>query len=153
MSVFWLGRSSRRTQVADVRPGNRYRRHLGGHLAATATVLGLRSDLAGIPHVQFAVTVDGSENLSRIKPRRLFDSDPIVAETFASLITINFRDCAQYRLNHSEPAYAANACIVVALLNISICIRTKRVAGGSVSLSRKRMPAFAFTVRISPESR
>ena len=60
MSVFWLGRSSRRTQVADVRPGNRYRRQLGDHLAATATVLDLRSDLAGIPHVQFAVTVDGS---------------------------------------------------------------------------------------------
>ena len=59
MSVFWLGRSSHR-QVADVRPGNRYRRQLGSHLAATATVLDLRSDLAGIPHVQFAVTVDGS---------------------------------------------------------------------------------------------
>ena len=60
MSVIWLGRSSRRKQVADVRPGNRYRRQLGDHLAATATVLGLRPDLAGIPHVQFAVTVDGS---------------------------------------------------------------------------------------------
>jgi hypothetical protein len=60
MSAFWFGRSSRRTQVTDVRPGNRYRRPLGSHLAATATVLGLRSDLVGIPHVQFAVTVDGS---------------------------------------------------------------------------------------------
>jgi hypothetical protein len=59
MSVFWLGQSSR-LQVADVRTGNRYRRQLGSHLAATATVLDLRSDLAGIPHVQFAVTVDGS---------------------------------------------------------------------------------------------
>jgi len=39
---------------------NRYRRQLGGHLAVTATVLNLRSDLTGIPHVQFAVTVDGS---------------------------------------------------------------------------------------------
>jgi hypothetical protein len=43
-----------------VRPGDRYRRQLGSHLAATATVLDLRSDLAGIPHVQFAITVDGS---------------------------------------------------------------------------------------------
>ena len=60
MSAFWFGRSSRRTQVTDVRPGNRYRSQLGSHLAATATVLDLRSDLAGISHVQFAVTVDGS---------------------------------------------------------------------------------------------
>jgi hypothetical protein len=60
MSVFWFGGSSRRAQVTDVRPGNRYRRQLGSHLSATATVLDLRSDLAGIPHVQFAVTVDGS---------------------------------------------------------------------------------------------
>ena len=43
-----------------MRPGNRYRRQLSDHLAATATVLELRSDLGGIPHVQFAVTVDGS---------------------------------------------------------------------------------------------
>jgi hypothetical protein len=46
--------------VIDVRPGNRYRRRLGSCLAVTATVLDLRSDLVGIPHVQFAVTVDGS---------------------------------------------------------------------------------------------
>ena len=46
--------------VIDVRPGNRYRRRLGNRLAATATVLGLRPDLVGIPHVEFAVTVDGS---------------------------------------------------------------------------------------------
>ena len=60
MSAFWFGRSSRRIQATDVRPGNRYRRPLGSHLAATATVLDLRSDLVGIPHVQFAVTVNGS---------------------------------------------------------------------------------------------
>jgi hypothetical protein len=60
MSASWFGRSSRRRQVNDIRPGNRYRRQLGSRLAATATVLDLRSDLVGIPHVQFAITVDGS---------------------------------------------------------------------------------------------
>ena len=60
MSAFWLGRLSRRIPVSEVRPGNRYRRRLGSHLAATATVLDLRADLVGIPHVEFAVTVDGS---------------------------------------------------------------------------------------------
>lgn len=60
MSASWLGRLSRRTPVTDVKPGNRYRRRLGTCLAATATVLDLRTDLVGIPHVQFAVTVDGS---------------------------------------------------------------------------------------------
>ena len=33
---------------------------LGGHVAATATVLDLRSDLMGIPHVHFAIAVDRS---------------------------------------------------------------------------------------------
>src|ERR1700751_2105303 len=60
MSAFWFSRSSRRTEVTDVRPGNRYRRPLGSHMAAPATGLGLGSDLVGIPHVQFAVTVNGS---------------------------------------------------------------------------------------------
>src|SRR5271157_1185133 len=60
MSASWFGRLSRHTPVNDIRPGNRYRRRLGNCLAATATVLDLRSDLVGIPHVQFAVTVDGS---------------------------------------------------------------------------------------------
>jgi hypothetical protein len=60
MLAFLFGRLPRRTPADDVRPGNRYRRQLGSHLAATATVLDLRSDLVGIPHVQFSVTVDGS---------------------------------------------------------------------------------------------
>jgi hypothetical protein len=47
-------------QGNDIRAGNCYRRQLGNHLAATATVLELLSDLVGIPHVRFAVTVDGS---------------------------------------------------------------------------------------------
>jgi hypothetical protein len=60
MSAFWFTRSSHRRQATDIRPGNRYRRQLGRCLAATATVLELRSDLVGILHVQFALTVDGS---------------------------------------------------------------------------------------------
>ena len=60
MSAFWFGRSSYRGRISEIRPGSRYRRRLGGCLAATATVLDLRSDLLGIPHVQFALTVDGS---------------------------------------------------------------------------------------------
>ena len=59
MSASWFARSHRR-QAADIRLGNRYRRRLGKCLAATATVLELRSDLVGIPHVQFTITVDGS---------------------------------------------------------------------------------------------
>jgi hypothetical protein len=47
-------------QGNDISPGNCYRRQLGNHLAATATVLELLSDLVGIPHVRFAVTIDGS---------------------------------------------------------------------------------------------
>ena len=47
-------------QGNDIRAGNCYRRQLGNHLAATATVLELLSDLVGIPHVRFALTVDGS---------------------------------------------------------------------------------------------
>jgi hypothetical protein len=60
MSTLWFGRSSRRVQESEIRPGNRYRRQLAGHVAATATVLHLRSDLLGIPHVHFAITVDRS---------------------------------------------------------------------------------------------
>ena len=60
MPASWFGLISRRMPVADIRPGSRYRRLLGNRLAATATVLGLRPDLVGIPHVEFEVTVDGS---------------------------------------------------------------------------------------------
>ena len=60
MLAFLFGRLPRRAPANDVRPGNRYRRQLGSHLAATATVLDLRPDLLGIPHVQFAIAIDGS---------------------------------------------------------------------------------------------
>jgi hypothetical protein len=60
MSAFVFSRSSHRMPPNDIKPGNRYRRRLGSHLAATATVLDLRSDLVGIPHVHFSIAVDGS---------------------------------------------------------------------------------------------
>jgi hypothetical protein len=60
MSVFLFSRSTRHMHPSDVKPGNRYRRQLGSRLAATATVLDLRSDLVGIPHVHFSISVDGS---------------------------------------------------------------------------------------------
>ena len=126
----WFGRLSRRTPVNDVRPGNRYRRRLGSCLAATATVLELRSDLVGIPHVQFAVAVDGSA-------ARLSDGDtrvlalesfidtyreplaqeaqpdpsvaagagyPIIAEAVTNLIVVSSarRACRPSRLRHDK---------------------------------------------------
>jgi hypothetical protein len=51
---------SRRAPGSHIKPGNRYRRHLGGKLVATATVLHLRPDLSGIEHVYFTVAVEGS---------------------------------------------------------------------------------------------
>jgi len=59
MSVGWFGRSSHRNDAHELQPGNRYRRQLAGGLVATATVLGMRTDLAGIPHVHFCITIDG----------------------------------------------------------------------------------------------
>ena len=60
MSPFWFGRSARRAAQTNIRPGNRYRRPLGTHLGAVATVLELSPDMVGIPHVRFTVAVDRS---------------------------------------------------------------------------------------------
>jgi hypothetical protein len=51
MSRFWFGRSARLAAQNDVQPGNRYRRPLGTHFGAIATVLELCPDLVSIPHV------------------------------------------------------------------------------------------------------
>jgi hypothetical protein len=58
MSPFSFSRSARRAAQDDLRPGNRYRRTVGSHFSAVATVLELRQDLVGIPHVRFTVAVD-----------------------------------------------------------------------------------------------
>ena len=38
-------------------PGSCYRRRLGRGLAATATVLGVQPDPAGVPHVSFSMSI------------------------------------------------------------------------------------------------
>jgi len=45
----------------DVRPGESFRRRQETQLVETATVLGLREDLLGIPHVQFKIAIECSD--------------------------------------------------------------------------------------------
>jgi hypothetical protein len=45
----------RRHHAAEVKPGETYRRLLGNCVTETATVLDLRNDPVGIPHVRFRV--------------------------------------------------------------------------------------------------
>jgi hypothetical protein len=102
MSASWFTRSSHRRHANDIRPGNRYRRQLGRCLAATATVLELRPDLVGIPHVQFAVTVDGSVT-------RLSEGDTRV------LAVQSFLDTYRERLGQEvqpEPSGTAGATVI-----------------------------------------
>jgi hypothetical protein len=102
MSASWFARSSHRRQATDIRPGNRYRRQLSRCLAATATVLELRSDLVGIPHVQFAITVDGSV-------KRLSEGDTRV------LALQSFLDTYRERLGQEvrpEPSGTAGATVI-----------------------------------------
>jgi hypothetical protein len=60
MSPFSFVRSARGAAENDVQPGNRYRRPLGTHFGAIATVLELCPDLVGIPHVRFTVAIGRS---------------------------------------------------------------------------------------------
>ena len=60
MSPFSFVRSARRAAENDVQPGNRYRRPLGTHSGAIATVLELCPDLVGIPHVRFTLAIGRS---------------------------------------------------------------------------------------------
>ena len=71
MSQFWFGQSASRASQHDVRPGNRYRRPLGTHLGAIATVLELYPDLVGIQHVRFTVAVGGSSGARLEKDTRV----------------------------------------------------------------------------------
>ena len=57
MLPFSFGLSAHGATQNDIRPGNRYRRPLGTHFDAIATVLELCPDLAGIPHVRFTVAI------------------------------------------------------------------------------------------------
>jgi hypothetical protein len=102
MSASWFGRLSRRKPVNDIKPGSRYRRQLSSRLAATATVLELRSDLVGIPHVQFAVAVDGSM-------ARLSDGDTRVLAVQSFLDTYREPIAQEAR---PDPSYVDSATVI-----------------------------------------
>jgi hypothetical protein len=42
--------------MADIKPGARYFRTRRGNITETATVVDLREDIVGIPHVHFSLT-------------------------------------------------------------------------------------------------
>jgi hypothetical protein len=46
---------NRQRHPAELKPGESYRRLLGNYVTETATVLDLRNDSLGIPHVRFRV--------------------------------------------------------------------------------------------------
>ena len=85
MSPFWFGRSARCTERNDVRPGNRYRRPLGTHFRAIATVLELYPDLVGIPHVRFTVAVDRSSGARLDEDTRVLALQSFL-ETYSELV-------------------------------------------------------------------
>jgi hypothetical protein len=106
MSAFLFSRLSRRVQGNDISPGNCYRRQLGTHLAATATVLELLSDLVGIPHVRFALTIDGSTT-------RLSEGDTRVLARQTFLDTYRERVAPEAR---PDPVVITDSATVVRLL-------------------------------------
>jgi hypothetical protein len=50
-----------RANPDEVRPGETFRRRQERPLVETATVLGVREDLLGIPHVQFKIAIECSD--------------------------------------------------------------------------------------------
>lgn len=50
-----------RANPDEVRPGETFRRRQHRQMVETATVVGLREDLVGIPHVQFKVAIECSD--------------------------------------------------------------------------------------------
>jgi hypothetical protein len=50
-----------RANPDEVRPGETFRRRQQTPLVETATVLGIREDLLGIPHVQFKIAIECSD--------------------------------------------------------------------------------------------
>jgi hypothetical protein len=47
-----------RAAVPDIKPGHRYFRTRRGNVTETATVVDLREDIVGIPHVHFSLVFD-----------------------------------------------------------------------------------------------
>jgi len=62
MAFLSLRRLTRRSVPSEVKPGDSYRRRQGNHVAETATVLAIRPDLAGIPHVLFKLAFECSDS-------------------------------------------------------------------------------------------
>jgi len=50
-----------RANPDEVRPGESFRRRQETPLVETATVLGVREDLVGIPHVRFKIAIECSD--------------------------------------------------------------------------------------------
>lgn len=51
----------RRTNSTSIQPGDLFRRWRGQHHSETATVVDLRPDAFGIPHVRFTLAFEGRE--------------------------------------------------------------------------------------------
>jgi hypothetical protein len=47
-----------RASMADIKPGHRYFRTRRGNVTETATVVDLREDIVGIPHVHFLLAFE-----------------------------------------------------------------------------------------------
>ena len=80
MSIFKLW--AREETPADVRPGNRFCRRRRDHVTEMATVLSLRPDPFGIPHVHFTLVFEQptqgsiSEGLRVLALRTFVDAYP-----------------------------------------------------------------------------
>jgi hypothetical protein len=61
MLQFFSWRRGSRSVPDEMKPGDRYCRILGHQCLETATVLDLRQDLTGIPHVHFSVAYERSD--------------------------------------------------------------------------------------------
>ena len=62
MAFLSLRRLVRRGVSDELKPGDSYRRRQGNHIAETATVLAIRPDLVGIPHVLFKLAFECSDS-------------------------------------------------------------------------------------------
>jgi hypothetical protein len=62
MGFLSLRSFGRRDLADEVKPGDSYRRRQGSYVAETATVLAIRPDLVGIPHVFFKLAFECSDS-------------------------------------------------------------------------------------------
>ena len=71
MLHFFWHRLSSRSAADEMKPGDRYYRTVGDRFLETATILDLRPDLVGIPHVHFSVAFGRSDAALEGGPRTL----------------------------------------------------------------------------------